>query len=909
MEFRILSLNGNWDMDYVEEAYISDELPLFEGYEIKDAVPGYWEDMEDKFSIAPFASRFVINPEYTPLSYPISTTAPDTRLPNVIGNFFYKRTFDTDFAKDTVLHFGGVQNTVSVWINGVFLGRHEGYSSPFDMKIPDGLLKQKDNTIVMSVSNFQLKGYDGQFVSGLAARALTEGTGGITGNIELREYTSPIRDVAVFIGEDCKSATVKIESTEDCPISWQIIDGDDIILSGISNGDFEFSTEKMELWSPESPKLYTLRINCNGSTIDRRFGVRRLTVDGVKLKLNGRPYYLRGVCEHYSYPYTIHSDHDKDFYTKMVSSFKELGFNFARFHTCVPEEELMQVADEMGLLFQIECPGNTPFEQWPDIVRFCRQHPSVVIYCCGNELMLDAPFIEYLSAFADEVHENTDALFSPMSALRGIEYGREESQLHPGMVEKPFRHNPGRLDLIEKYSDLYSSYANGYLSYESLDADPEMLDSWSEVYKKPRLSHEICIDGTYADLSLIERYRGTRFEKTDMLTSIERHLKESGVLHKAQLYFENSSQWQRRVRKYCFEATRMCDTIVGYDFLGPIDTHWHTFGYDVEMMNEFYELKPGETAENVWRYNGETVLLTNLGKRANFICGEKLEFSVFASHYGAENLTGAILNVKLLTGDTVISEFDVPAEEIITGKVAKIEDICITLPHTDKAEQMTLCTTLSTNRKICENVWELYLFPEAKLCENDNLIISDGLTADELKKHLADGKDVVLFGTEPFKAMATTFRISLAGRTAGNLATVINRHPITDTIPHEGFCGWQFASLMEGGAAVCFKDAGIPFNPIIEVASTHKNVIRQAALFEFKVLNGRLIVCSFDLKDGDAAAKWLKSQITFYAASDKFNPADTISESQLDALINSDVEIIEGNKNFAFNANDKAATR
>ena len=37
---------------------------------------------------------------------------------------------------------------------------------------------------------------------------------------------------------------------------------------------------------------------------------------------------------------------------------------------------------------------------------------------------------------------------------------------------------------------------------------------------------------------------------------------------------------------------RRCENMAGYDFLGPVDTHWHTFGYDVGMMNEFFELKP-----------------------------------------------------------------------------------------------------------------------------------------------------------------------------------------------------------------------------------------------------------------------------------------------------------------------------
>ena len=60
-------------------------------------------------------------------------------------------------------------------------------------------------------------------------------------------------------------------------------------------------------------------------------------------------------------------------------------------------------------------------------------------------------------------------------------------------------------------------------------------------------------------------------------------------------------------------------------------------------------------------------------------------------------------------------------------------------------------------------------------------------------------------------------------------ATVIKRdHPIFRDFPHGGYCGWQFRRLMEGGRAVQLE-AGIPFDPIVDVASSVKNVIRQAA--------------------------------------------------------------------------------
>ena len=127
--------------------------------------------------------------------------------------------------------------------------------------------------------------------------------------------------------------------------------------------------------------------------------------------------------------------------------------------------------------------------------------------------------------------------------------------------------------------------------------------------------------------------------------------------------------------------------------------------------------------------------------------------------------------------------------------------------------------------------------------------------------------------------------------------------------PNDGFCGWQFAELMEKGNAVCFESDLVPFAPVIDVASTHKYVIRQAAMFEFNALNGRLFVCSMNFKETDPCANWLKAKIISYAKSERFMPENTIDKKQLMALINGKVAKVTGNTNFAFNPNDKTATR
>ena len=918
MNYIEFSLNGTWEMNYKEEKYEGTENPfvaLKDTWEkhgvIENAVPGYWEDMTEKFKLAPFFCQLRINPEYGIQQYPISGVAPDMALPNVVGNFFYRRTFVCkDITNPAALHFEGVQNAVSVWINDAYLGRHEGYSAPFDFQIPDGLLVDGENTICLSVSNHRLEGYDGEPVSGLTSRAANECTGGITGDLELRVYNCPLRDAVVLISEDCAIAEVRVEMTEKAELEWNVLDGETELMSGTATDDFTFQTEHLARWSPENPKRYTLVISCGEGSIERSFGVRRLCVDGVHFKLNGTPYFLRGICEHCYFPETIHPAHDKIYYRSIVKNLKRLGFNFMRFHTYVPEEEYMQAADELGMLIHVESPNNTTVEEWKEIVTLCRRHPSVVIYCCGNELLLDEPFIAHLNQCADVVHAQTDSLFSPFSALRGLEYFFFEPELEHELKHEPFKHNPRRIELVGRFSDMYSSYALGRFSYFSLlRADAEESDHWSDIYKKPRVSHEICIDGTYTDLSVKDRYKDTRVGKTEMFSSLEKHLEEKGLLKKAPTFFKHSSEWQRRIRKYCFEELRRSNNMAGYDFLGPIDTHWHTFGYDVGMMNEFYELKPGETVQNVLRYNSETVLLTDLKRKVTFASGETLSCGIYTSCYYPAPLKGATLFIRLVSNGRVIERKSVTIEEIINGQVSKLYDLSIKLPEVETPEAMKLYVSLECDDLTCENEWELYLFPKAQPAERKGIVVTDHMTEEELVDAMQSGKDVLLLGSEPFVSCPTTFRIGLAGRTSGNLATIVADHPAVSSIPNEGFCGWQFSWLMEDGNAICFESDDVPFYPIVEVASAHKYAIRQAAMFEFAVGEGRLFVCGFNFSETDPAALWLKEELIRYVTSDAFVPEHEISEQQLRKLIHGQVGDVVGNTNFAFNPNDKTATR
>ena len=911
MNYTAFSLNGAWRMDYTADKYLGVENP-WTGKDnlVEQAVPNYWEDMTDVFCCTDFYHKLRINPEYGIQQYPMTALPPDMALPNIIGNFFYQRTFNCENITDPCsLHFVGVQNAVSVWLNDVYLGRHEGYSAPFDFDIPSGVIHDGENTIVLSVSNHRLEGFNGQPVSGLTSRAANECTGGITGDVELRVYNCPLRDVSVVISEDIKTVKVNIESVGVAKINWYVIDGENVIKEGSSEGSFSFVADGLELWSPESPKLYTLCIECDGGSIERKFGVRRLLADGVHLKYNGKPYYLRGICEHCYFPITVHPNHDLDFYRDVVRKLKSLGFNFIRCHTFVPDEEYLQAADELGILFEIESPNNTSYYEWKYIIDLGKKHTSVVMYSCGNEVYIHDEYLEHMRKIANDIHAGTDSLFSPMSALRGFEYAfRAEDEKDFKM--EPFKHNPRRFKIANEFVDIYNSYTLNRNSYASLTCNPDEVDSWSEVYGKPRLAHEISISGTFTDLSIKDRYRNSRIGKTDMFTSLEKHLGEAGVIDRVPLYFKNSSEWQRRVRKYCFETTRMSKNLAGYDFLGPIDTHWHTFGYDVGMMNEFYELKPGETTRNVLMYNSPTIILTNLGLNVNFTCGSRVDFAISAAHFEDNDLNDALLSIKLVEDGKVIDRKSFVIGSVKCGEVQKLTDCYFVLPESEKPHAYKIYATLDGGATFTENEWEIYSFPKVDEVQNggDVVFINAKTALDDIKQYLKDGKKVVLLGEQtPFVSNTTSFQIALAGRTAGNLATVINDHPITRDLPHEGFCSWQFRQMIEKGSAVCFADNKMEFDPIIEIVAAHKCFVKQAAMFEFEALGGKMFICSFVLNENDPAACWLKSQILSYVNGEEFEPKIEYTERELESFVYGKVAKAAQNTNFAINPNDKTS--
>jgi len=922
VQYDAVPLGGTWEMEYLREPWTSDDMPRFVGHRVESAVPGNWEDMEQAFRDAGIdVSAFRRNPDHVEQSFPMRGWAKDTTLPNPYGCFLYRRAFDCDRTGKSVLAFDCVRNEIRVWINGCFVAFRQGFSTPFELAVPDGILKPGRNEIVLAVANTPNMGYNGRDVTGLTTRALFGATGGIEGRVELRFLKSDIGDIYVTTAADLASFTVHVSGSS--PYSYSISDGTNVVLSGSGRGDVTLPTKGLEFWSPDSPKLYRLSVVTAAGSCAQLFGIRRLAASGERLRLNGRPIYLRGVTEHAYFAKTTHMPRDLAYWRMVTAKRKELGFNFVRFHTFVPPEEYLDATDELGMLVHVESPNFVPISEYAAIVAFGRRHPSVVIYCTGNETQIDEQAEPYLQDVAAIVHRETDALFSPMSALRGIEYFIRQGR--DPYVNEPFPHNAERIGRMSAYCDLFTTYQLGVASYSSLNkGSPALLDRWGDAYcGKPRLSHETCIDSSYVDFTTEALYPAdSPVLRAGVFSKLRAYLSSRGVLEKSDLYFRNSCEWMRRIRKFAFEKLRAADRVAGFDFLGDINTHWHTFGYSVGMMDEFYRLKPGETVENVRRYNSAAVLLSDLGSDFNVTAGEKKRVKISLSNYEGD-AKDATLRVELVgngervtgngervtgNGNGVVWERDVLCPRVPCGKLAELGEFEIETPGDSHARKYLLRASFASDGVKAENEWEIYAFP--KVVESPvpgNVRVVGDISRDELVAAMERGERVLLLGAGPFKSLPTTYRIGMAGRCSGNYATVIKAgHPALKGLPHDGFCGWQFRRLMEGGRAVQLE-AGVPFDPIVDIASSVKNVIRQSALFEYRVGEGRLLVCSFAFSSGDPATAWLKSRLVDYAASGEFAPEQALTAAQLKAMIDAPLLTGEKNTNEARNANDPAS--
>lgn len=330
---RFQLLNGDWDFRYypslwdldadVHRAQAAHEPAFFEqGFDASPAegytttpVPGVWQNLG------------VDGHQYTNINYPFPLDPPHVPENNPCA--VYVRDFD--YAPDPIaprafLNFEGVDSCFYVWLNGAFVGYSQVSHAVSEFEVTD-LLEPGVNTLAVLV----LKWCDGSYLEDQDKFRMS----GIFRDVYLLARPErAIRDFFVCTVIDwteppaadsatADSADVIVDCSffEDAavPVTATVLDANgSIIASAIATPCDHAATHTLhidnpQLWTAETPYLYTLILETPGEAITQLVGVREIRKVAHTneygnahevVEVNRRPIKLHGVNRHDSDPVT-----------------------------------------------------------------------------------------------------------------------------------------------------------------------------------------------------------------------------------------------------------------------------------------------------------------------------------------------------------------------------------------------------------------------------------------------------------------------------------------------------------------------------------------------------------------------------------------------------------------------------
>jgi beta-galactosidase/beta-glucuronidase len=141
--------------------------------------------------------------------------------------------------------------------------------------------------------------------------------------------------------------------------------------------------------------LYDLELRRGEDVVRSYVAFRTIERRGRELALNGEPIRVAGVLDQGFWPDGIYAAPSDDALRADVEAAKRLGFNLVRKHVKVEDPRWYAWCDRLGLLVAQDLPTShdlsTPRarrqlqREWLEIVGQLRNHPSIVIWICGNE--------------------------------------------------------------------------------------------------------------------------------------------------------------------------------------------------------------------------------------------------------------------------------------------------------------------------------------------------------------------------------------------------------------------------------------------------------------------------------------------------------------------------------------------
>lgn len=319
------------------------------------------------------------------------------------GKYVYEKKLFGEAAWENqrvLLEFEGVYMDSSVYLNGEKLGGWiYGYTDFFvDLS---GKLKIGEENILRVVADNSRTPNSRWYTGSGIYRDVWLWTGNTSCILPdgIRVKTLSIKPAVADI-------SIAVENAEGCEIVFAVYDGESRVVSG-SGSQAQLEIADAKLWDAEHPHLYTIRaeLKRDGAVIDSdeaRFGLRTLVWDAQKgFQINGSTVKLRGGCIHHDHG-LLGAAYNSKAERRRVRRMKEMGFNAIRCAHNPFSRDFMDICDELGMYVLEES-----FDQWKipqsdfdyalhfdtewkkdieALVRICYNHPSVIMYCSGNEI-------------------------------------------------------------------------------------------------------------------------------------------------------------------------------------------------------------------------------------------------------------------------------------------------------------------------------------------------------------------------------------------------------------------------------------------------------------------------------------------------------------------------------------------
>ena len=424
------------------------------------------------------------------------------------GTIWYRKTFDKENVSKDKRYFVNIAaaNYLStVTFNGKFLGKHEGGFTPFSFEITK-LIKEKDNYLIIGVSNTRSNDYVPAKVTDWFNH------GGITRDVKLIEVpTTFISNYFLALDKttlNSKTKRIKGSLTLNGKAAGQkariIIPelkvNKEISIDSTGSCKFTFAANKLELWSPENPKLYEVSIETETDKLTDRIGFRTIETKGKQILLNGKPIFLKGISLHDENPLRRDRANSMDDARLVLGWAKELGCNFLRLAHYPHQENIVRLADEMGILLWEELPlywgidwGNAKVlqkakDQYSELINRDYNRASSIIWSIANETSPSPARNQFLISLAGYIRT--------IDSTRLLSAACKKDQAVDGYPDNDYTLG----DPIMKYLDIISF--NEYLGWYGGLPEECRKKTYKASMEKPIIVSEFggdALQGFYAD--------------------------------------------------------------------------------------------------------------------------------------------------------------------------------------------------------------------------------------------------------------------------------------------------------------------------------------------------------------------------------------------------------------------------